>query len=233
MDKRQTEKVLDAINKRGWQDLVCPVSGDSDWGVESELVVMPSLNVPNGAITFAVLTCGECGYSALVNVARLGIADELGLEVVQGTAGMIPADVRRQDWNEEEDCDNFFDIWGQEEDEDNEWKTQHSETPSIKQLRLMDACELIVILLLAVGWTALSFAIGIIPGLLLGITDWYFVGSIVVGSVWAIACYILAWVIDDETSHLKSHLDVVSPILVFGSGGAGMGVSVWFFGTLT
>ncbi len=89
--EHHVELIINAINsKMGGNQLVCPLSGDNNWVVEryfGKIPAVESLSLPqeheqvSRRFPFAVLTCLTCGFSFFVNVIRLGIADDLGIEV--------------------------------------------------------------------------------------------------------------------------------------------------------
>ena len=89
VEEPQVKIVVDAINaKMGGNRLVCPLSGHSDWIVEryfGKMIAVETLSPQENEqysrrFPFVVLTCRICGFSFFVNVIRLGIAKELGIE---------------------------------------------------------------------------------------------------------------------------------------------------------
>ena len=82
--------IIDAINRRlSPRSLVCPISGDSNWTVDAYIAALPVTDAPPGVrygigsyYPLAVITCGTCGYTHLVNLFKLGLADVLNLEPV-------------------------------------------------------------------------------------------------------------------------------------------------------
>ena len=89
MDSAQHQRIIDAIKRKiGDRELVCPISGHTDaWGVDTSSAALPAVDrpgtfVPPGGPVFpvAVIICEECGYTFLMNLVRLGVADESGIE---------------------------------------------------------------------------------------------------------------------------------------------------------
>ncbi len=89
MDPALHRSIIEAINRKiGDRKMVCPVSGHTDsWGVDVNGAALPVANdpgafVPSGGTVFpvAVIVCEECGYTFLMNLLKLGLADEIGVE---------------------------------------------------------------------------------------------------------------------------------------------------------
>ncbi len=78
---------------------------------------------------------------------------------------------------------------------------------------------------LPVGGFATGFALGIIPGLLLGLPEWHRAGAIVLPVLWAFG-YL------GQKSKGFGDIRWVSYVVV-GFGGGGLGLSVWTFGSIT
>ena len=80
--------ILDAINERMRPaSLTCPLSGDAQWTLQGEIVVLPMSSSPQDhplsskkALPLAVLTCETCGYTAFVNLFKLGLGDALNIQ---------------------------------------------------------------------------------------------------------------------------------------------------------
>ena len=81
--------ILDAIQQRlGGKKLLCPVTGDSEWALESYMGALPSVDTFHVApwsgsnprvFPYAVLVCPTCGYSMFFNLISLGLAEYFGL----------------------------------------------------------------------------------------------------------------------------------------------------------
>ena len=71
------------LSERLRDSLVCPLSKDSDWEVQSRLAFLPAAHsgTLNEVQLFpsAVLLCNTCGYLAQFNLFKLGITEQLGL----------------------------------------------------------------------------------------------------------------------------------------------------------
>ena len=89
MDAALHQRIIEAISRKiGDRKLVCPISGHTDsWGVDVHSTALPVANdpgifIPPGGPVFpmAVIICEECGYTFLMNLVRLGLASELGVE---------------------------------------------------------------------------------------------------------------------------------------------------------
>ena len=78
---------------------------------------------------------------------------------------------------------------------------------------------------LPVGGFATGFALGIIPGLLLGLPEWHRVGAVVLPVLWAFG-YL------GQRSKGFGDIRLVSYAVV-AFGGGGLGISVWTFGSFT
>lgn len=69
------------VSKYTQRPLICPVSGDDDWEIQDRLAFFAA-----GVTTYdgpkypsAVILCRKCGYTLLINVFMLGVAEELGI----------------------------------------------------------------------------------------------------------------------------------------------------------
>ena len=82
--------VVSALNEKlGPEGIKCPLCHENQWEVEDYFASVsaglpphfpPTPYQPRGRFfPFAVLSCMNCGYSFFVNLARLGLAEELGL----------------------------------------------------------------------------------------------------------------------------------------------------------
>lgn len=89
MNAELHQHIIEAIRRKiGDRKLVCPVSGHTEaWGVDINSAALPVANEPgslvaaqNGVFPVAVIVCEECGYTFLMNLLKLGLADELGVE---------------------------------------------------------------------------------------------------------------------------------------------------------
>ncbi|MCY4365001.1 MAG: hypothetical protein OXE17_02060 [Chloroflexi bacterium] len=89
MNAELHQHIIEAISRKiGNRKLVCPVSGHTDsWGVDINGAALPVANEPGGLVSahndvfpVAVIVCEECGYTFLMNLLKLGLADELGAE---------------------------------------------------------------------------------------------------------------------------------------------------------
>ena len=80
--------LVDAINERiSPGSLTCPLSGDTKWVLQTETVLLPLSSSPHDhplsskkALPLAVLTCETCGYTAFVNLIKLGLGDALNIQ---------------------------------------------------------------------------------------------------------------------------------------------------------
>ena len=88
----RSQRIIDAIlEKLEERRLLCPISGDkSDWEVDAAMSALPGLETfedsPLDSTTsfpVAVLICKHCGYTMLMNLFKLGVAEELGLSVTE------------------------------------------------------------------------------------------------------------------------------------------------------
>ena len=89
MDSALHQNIIDSIRRRiGDRELVCPVSGHTDsWGVDVNSAALPVANDPGALLPLggpyfpvAVIVCEECGYTFLMNLVKLGLAEERGIE---------------------------------------------------------------------------------------------------------------------------------------------------------
>lgn len=90
MDAVLHQRIIEAINRKiGDRKMVCPISGHTDsWGVDVNGAALPVANEPGvfvspGGTVFpvAVIVCEECGYTFLMNLLKLGLADEISVGV--------------------------------------------------------------------------------------------------------------------------------------------------------
>ena len=90
MDTQSQKLVLDAINEKlGNRRLSCPISGElASWSIHANSTIVPALDTPTTPVSssshsfpMAVVLCEHCGYTIFVNLIKLGIADQLGLEI--------------------------------------------------------------------------------------------------------------------------------------------------------
>ena len=88
LSKQQTDLILAAVNKAVVGGLVCPVSKDQSWTVESAFIMPDAQDDPSqmkvgGASGFplAVVTCETCGYTIFFNLMKLGIGEQLGFSL--------------------------------------------------------------------------------------------------------------------------------------------------------
>ena len=85
-EEQQLAVVKALRGKIGGRTLKCPISDDSRWQVQSELAAIPATDdLSNNAITgtrfpTAVVVCQTCGYTILLNIFSLGLADEFGVQ---------------------------------------------------------------------------------------------------------------------------------------------------------
>lgn len=77
---------------------------------------------------------------------------------------------------------------------------------------------------LLIGPFALSFVIGIVPGLLFGLPGWHKPAAVVIAIIWVVG-YVL------QRAGL-GHMDWVVFWIAL-SGAFGLGFSIWFFGSIT
>ncbi len=85
LDTGKQQLIMDTINRRlSPRSLLCPISGDSNWAVESYIAALPATDTPSqisiGHFPLAVITCTTCGYTHLVNLVELGLGDVLHLK---------------------------------------------------------------------------------------------------------------------------------------------------------
>ena len=84
----QLEALTAALNREAHdRQIVCPVSGDTNWIVFSggltflEIVGDPKTGRRAEQVQpMAVVNCGTCGYTWLVNILLLGLKNELGID---------------------------------------------------------------------------------------------------------------------------------------------------------
>ena len=87
------------------------------------------------------------------------------------------------------------------------------------------SAKMLGLVTLPVGGFATGFALGIIPGLLLGLPEWHRAGAVVLPVLWAFG-YL------GQRSKGFGDIRWVSYVVV-AFGGGGLGVSVWTFGGIT
>lgn len=85
--------VIEALAKKlGDNSLICPLSHDNNWEVQGYFAAVPAVGsfprglqeVPGQSYPLAVLVCETCGFTFFVNLITLGIADQLGIGVLDG-----------------------------------------------------------------------------------------------------------------------------------------------------
>ena len=64
--------------------VVCPLSKDTDWIVQNHLAMIPAtadatVALSGSSFPTAVLLCKKCGYTMLVNLYSIGLAEYFGL----------------------------------------------------------------------------------------------------------------------------------------------------------
>lgn len=69
------------VSKYTQRPLTCPVSGDDDWEIQERLAfVAAEVTTYDGPkYPSAVILCRKCGYTLLINLFMLGVAEELGI----------------------------------------------------------------------------------------------------------------------------------------------------------
>ena len=93
MNSGHREIIMNRIlEKLGDRRLVCPISGpEATWSIHPRTASVyaaenpseiPIPSVSSQAYPLAVIICEDCGYTILVNLIKLGVASELGIEVV-------------------------------------------------------------------------------------------------------------------------------------------------------
>ena len=84
LTEEQQRNIVDALNERTEDRvLLCPISGDSSWEVQDIFANLPGgigPGVSENSFPSAVILCRTCGYTMLVNLIRLGIAEQFGYE---------------------------------------------------------------------------------------------------------------------------------------------------------
>lgn len=89
----QVSIVLSAINEKlGPAGLICPLSHDNNWKIHRYFTTIPGFptlrtnnpfeEAPTRSFPFAVVTCETCGYTIFINLITLGVADKLGIKVL-------------------------------------------------------------------------------------------------------------------------------------------------------
>ena len=76
----QQDAILNALENVMKGPIVCPLSKDSDWQVQNHLAMIPATDDATVALSgtsfpTAVLLCQNCGYTLLVNLYSLGLAE--------------------------------------------------------------------------------------------------------------------------------------------------------------
>ncbi len=86
LNENQQLAIINALTVKSRGNLVhCPISGDSNWQVQNQLAHIPATDDPTASVLrdrvfpCAVLVCQTCGYTVLLNLFVLGLADEFGL----------------------------------------------------------------------------------------------------------------------------------------------------------
>lgn len=89
----QQQVIIDALGRVQRGTFVCPVSKDGFWTVEPYFTQLNATENPMG-ITIGgtgypnvILICNTCGYTALFNLYRLGLAEYFGLPPAQAQNG--------------------------------------------------------------------------------------------------------------------------------------------------
>ena len=84
--KQRNDTILRAINAKISRPLDCPLHGETTWSVQEQTTALPALDDPRAPVYFptqsfpvAVVICDTCGYTFLVNLIKLGLAEELEL----------------------------------------------------------------------------------------------------------------------------------------------------------
>lgn len=84
--------IIDAVNEKSTGPrFLCPISGDSNWGVSDTIAIVPTINTPDNisalpttALPLAIMSCNTCGYSMFLNLIKLGLAERLGIVISDG-----------------------------------------------------------------------------------------------------------------------------------------------------
>ena len=86
LSEDQAELVITAINEKLGGDLICPVSGDSHWELQENLAFIPAHKGVVGAPMYptVVLLCETCGNTVLLNLFKLGLAEQFEIEPYPG-----------------------------------------------------------------------------------------------------------------------------------------------------
>ena len=86
LTEAQQRAIVSALERKsGGHRIECPITRDSDWGVQNRLANIPATDAAtesgfgDAAFPTAVLVCNTCGYTLLLNLFVLGIAEEFGL----------------------------------------------------------------------------------------------------------------------------------------------------------
>ena len=78
------------LEKIGGEELLCPVTGDSEWAIEVDMGALPSVDSFRLApwaetkprfFPYAILVCPTCGYSMFFNLIGLGLAEQFDINV--------------------------------------------------------------------------------------------------------------------------------------------------------
>ena len=81
----QKQVISDALDAKTTGDLACPISGDTRWALENRIAYLqashPSMGGGWDGRTYpnVVVVCPTCGYTMMVNLYYLGVAEEIGL----------------------------------------------------------------------------------------------------------------------------------------------------------
>ena len=82
--------ILEALTEKlGGRILICPISGEAvTWNVDARTTALSVNDTPDKPLIvskrvfpMAVLTCSDCGYTMLINLITLGVAEKLGMKV--------------------------------------------------------------------------------------------------------------------------------------------------------
>ena len=78
----QKQIIMSAIDTKMTTQPSCPITGDKKWQLQEQLAYMPTLpGVVNGPLfPNAVLICTTCGYTLLLNLFILGVAEQLDIQ---------------------------------------------------------------------------------------------------------------------------------------------------------
>ena len=86
---KNAEVVIRALTEKlGSKKLLCPLFHNSHWEVQHFFAAVPAFDlfppppVPDKSFPLAVLVCNTCGFTFFVNLKTLGVAEEIGLPVL-------------------------------------------------------------------------------------------------------------------------------------------------------